>query len=54
MTNITLRERVEKLKLLKTPKERARRLEESPLVHDDPTMDPDRFEDETEVDDKNQ
>ncbi|GJX62758.1 zinc finger CCCH domain-containing protein 19-like protein [Tanacetum coccineum] len=45
---------VEKLNLLKTPEERARRLEEFPLVHDDPTMDPDCSEDETEVDDKNQ
>nr|GEV95158.1 zinc finger CCCH domain-containing protein 19-like [Tanacetum cinerariifolium] len=49
-----LRECVEKLNLLKTPEERARRLEEFPLVHDDPTMDPDCSEDETEVDDKNQ
>ncbi|GJQ98095.1 hypothetical protein Tco_0009234, partial [Tanacetum coccineum] len=49
-----LKEYVEKIKLLKIPEERARRLEEYPLVRDDPTMDPDCFEDETEVDDKNQ
>ncbi|KAL9274011.1 Zinc finger CCCH domain-containing protein [Drosera capensis] len=33
-------ENVEKLQLLKTPKERQRRLDEIPVVHDDPKMDP--------------
>jgi hypothetical protein len=31
---------VEKLKLLSTPEERARRLNEEPKIHADPTMDP--------------
>ncbi|KAL9238252.1 hypothetical protein vseg_012698 [Gypsophila vaccaria] len=35
-----LRECVEKLQLLKTPEERQRRLDETPLVHADPKMDP--------------
>ncbi|XP_051146402.1 zinc finger CCCH domain-containing protein 19-like [Andrographis paniculata] len=35
-----LRECVEKLQLLKTPKERQRRLEEIPEIHSDPKMDP--------------
>ncbi|KAG8057522.1 hypothetical protein GUJ93_ZPchr0002g25154 [Zizania palustris] len=37
----TLRECVEKLQLLSTPEERARRLNEEPEVHADNTMDPD-------------
>ncbi|KAF0895596.1 hypothetical protein E2562_013905 [Oryza meyeriana var. granulata] len=37
----TLRECVEKLQLLSTPEERARRLNEEPEVHADHTMDPD-------------
>ncbi|KAI3736288.1 hypothetical protein L6452_15827 [Arctium lappa] len=38
-----------------TPEERARRLEEFPLIHDDPTMDPDYgSEDDTDSDDKKQ
>ncbi|WVZ68861.1 hypothetical protein U9M48_017743 [Paspalum notatum var. saurae] len=37
----TLRECVEKLKLLSTPEERARRLNEEPEIHADPAMDPD-------------
>ncbi|KAI3745109.1 hypothetical protein L1987_58211 [Smallanthus sonchifolius] len=46
---------VEKLNVLKTPEERARRLEEFPLVHDDPTMDPEfGSEDDTDSDDKKQ
>ncbi|XP_024989540.1 zinc finger CCCH domain-containing protein 19-like [Cynara cardunculus var. scolymus] len=50
-----LRECVEKLHVLKTPEERARRLEEFPLIHDDPTMDPDYgSEDDTDSDDKKQ
>ncbi|KAJ0433967.1 putative chromatin regulator PHD family [Helianthus annuus] len=50
-----LRECVEKLNVLKTPEERARRLEEVPLVHDDPTMDPEYgSEDDTDSDDKKQ
>lgn len=36
----TLRECVEKLQLLKTPEERARRLQDIPVIHDDSTMDP--------------
>ncbi|KQJ91159.1 zinc finger CCCH domain-containing protein 19 [Brachypodium distachyon] len=36
-----LRECVEKLQLLNTPEERARRLKEEPEIHADPTMDPD-------------
>ncbi|KAK9052046.1 hypothetical protein SSX86_028674 [Deinandra increscens subsp. villosa] len=35
-----LRECVEKLEVLKTPEERARRLQDIPVIHDDPTMDP--------------
>ncbi|KAK9691008.1 hypothetical protein RND81_09G170400 [Saponaria officinalis] len=35
-----LRECVEKLQLLKTPEERQRRLDETPVVHADPKMDP--------------
>ncbi|XP_044389837.1 zinc finger CCCH domain-containing protein 19 isoform X3 [Triticum aestivum] len=35
-----LRECVEKLKLLSTPEERARRLKEEPEIHADPAMDP--------------
>ncbi|CAM0952595.1 unnamed protein product [Alopecurus aequalis] len=35
-----LRECVEKLKLLNTPEERARRLKEEPEIHADPAMDP--------------
>ncbi|GAB2218130.1 hypothetical protein Droror1_Dr00001348 [Drosera rotundifolia] len=35
-----LGQNVEKLQLLKTPKERQRRLDEIPVVHDDPKMDP--------------
>lgn len=55
MTCITLRECVEKLNVLKTPEERARRLEEYPLIHDDPTMDPEYgSEDDTDTDDKKQ
>uniref|UniRef100_A0A0E0M3R4 Uncharacterized protein n=1 Tax=Oryza punctata TaxID=4537 RepID=A0A0E0M3R4_ORYPU len=38
---LTLRECVEKLKLLSTPEERVRRLNEEPEVHADHTMDPD-------------
>ncbi|KAI3795437.1 hypothetical protein L1987_38091 [Smallanthus sonchifolius] len=46
---------VEKLSVLKTPEERARRLEEFPLVHDDPTMDPEfGSEDDTDSNDKKQ
>ncbi|KAI7728227.1 hypothetical protein M8C21_023423 [Ambrosia artemisiifolia] len=38
-----------------TPEERARRLDECPLVHDDPTMDPEYgSEDDTDSDDKKQ
>lgn len=36
-----LRECVEKLKLLSTPEERARRLNDEPEIHADPAMDPD-------------
>lgn len=51
----TLRECVEKLNILKTPEERARRLEEIPSIHDDPTMDPDHVsEADTDSDDKKQ
>ena len=32
---------MEKLKLLSTPEERARRLNEEPEIHADPAMDPD-------------
>ncbi|XP_023755230.1 zinc finger CCCH domain-containing protein 19 [Lactuca sativa] len=47
-----LKECVEKLNLLKGPEERARRLEEFPLVHDDPTMDPEyESEEDTNSDD---
>ncbi|XP_076908888.1 zinc finger CCCH domain-containing protein 19-like [Bidens hawaiensis] len=50
-----LRECVEKLNVLKTPEERARRLEEVPLIHEDPTMDPEYgSEDDTDPDDKKQ
>ncbi|KAJ9550230.1 hypothetical protein OSB04_014275 [Centaurea solstitialis] len=46
---------VEKLHVLKTPEERARRLEEFPVIHDDPTMDPEYgSEDDTDSDDKKQ
>ncbi|PWA56507.1 zinc finger, CCCH-type [Artemisia annua] len=41
LTNITLREYVEKLQLLKTPEERERRMREIPNVHSDPKMNPD-------------
>lgn len=51
----TLRECVEKLQILKTPEERARRLEDLPVIHDDPTMDPKHVsEDDTDEDDKKQ
>nr|XP_043633183.1 zinc finger CCCH domain-containing protein 19-like [Erigeron canadensis] len=50
-----LRECVDKLNLLKMPEERARRLEEIPLIHDDPTMDPEHeSDDDTDLDDKKQ
>lgn len=50
-----LRECVEKLQILKTPEERARRLEDLPVIHDDPTMDPKHVsEDDTDEDDKKQ
>ncbi|XP_071697775.1 uncharacterized protein [Rutidosis leptorrhynchoides] len=50
-----LRECVQKLDVLKTPEERARRLEEYPVIHDDPTMDPEYgSEDDTDIDDKKQ
>lgn len=50
-----LKECVEKLNLLKEPEERSRRLEEFPLVHDDPTMDPKyESEEDTNSDDKRQ
>ncbi|KAI3812170.1 hypothetical protein L1987_16876 [Smallanthus sonchifolius] len=46
---------VEKLEVLKTPEERARRLQDIPVIHDDPTMDPNcESEDETNEDDKKQ
>ncbi|KAD4981921.1 hypothetical protein E3N88_18592 [Mikania micrantha] len=46
---------VEKLNVLKTPEERARRLEEFPVIHNDPTMDPEHeSEDDTDPDDKKQ
>jgi hypothetical protein len=41
LTRFTLRECVEKLKLLSTLEERVRRLNEEPKIHADPTMDPD-------------
>ncbi|KAF3646665.1 Zinc finger CCCH domain-containing protein 19 [Capsicum annuum] len=47
----TLRECIEKLELLKTPKERQRRLMEIPEVHADPKMNPD-YESEGEHNDK--
>ena len=40
LTSSTLREYVEKLELLNSPEERKRRLEEVPIVHADPNMDP--------------
>ncbi|KAK9051957.1 hypothetical protein SSX86_028585 [Deinandra increscens subsp. villosa] len=50
-----IQECVEKLNVLKTPEERARRLEEFPLIHEDPTMDPEYgSEDDTDPDDKKQ
>ncbi|KAK1437885.1 hypothetical protein QVD17_03685 [Tagetes erecta] len=46
---------VEKLEVLKTPEERARRLHDIPVIHDDPTMDPKyESEDDTNEDDKKQ
>ncbi|XP_059647605.1 zinc finger CCCH domain-containing protein 19-like [Cornus florida] len=49
-----LRECVEKLQLLKTPKERRRRLEEIPEIHADPNMDPSHeSEEEKEVSEDN-
>ncbi|XP_076926735.1 zinc finger CCCH domain-containing protein 19-like [Bidens hawaiensis] len=50
-----LRECVEKLEVLKTPEERARRLQDIPVIHGDPTMDPScESEDDTKEDDKKQ
>ncbi|KAJ0428473.1 putative chromatin regulator PHD family [Helianthus annuus] len=50
-----LRECVEKLEVLKTPEERARRLQDIPVIHDDPTMDPNHeSEDDTNENDKKQ
>ncbi|XP_024995064.1 zinc finger CCCH domain-containing protein 19-like [Cynara cardunculus var. scolymus] len=50
-----LRECVEKLQLLKTPEERARKLEEFPIIHVDPTMDPNcGSEDDTDEEEKKQ
>ncbi|KAL8267359.1 hypothetical protein R6Q59_004703 [Mikania micrantha] len=50
-----LRECIEKLEVLKKPEERARRLQDIPLIHDDPTMDPKyESEDESNEDDKKQ
>ncbi|GJU95963.1 zinc finger CCCH domain-containing protein 44-like protein [Tanacetum coccineum] len=48
LTNITLREYVEKLQLLKTPEERERRMREIPDVHSDPKMNPDYETDDSE------
>ncbi|XP_068646731.1 zinc finger CCCH domain-containing protein 19-like [Aristolochia californica] len=45
-----LRECVEKLQLLNSPEERARRLQELPEVHSDPNMDPSHESDEEEAD----
>ncbi|GAB2267657.1 hypothetical protein Dimus_002640 [Dionaea muscipula] len=51
----TLRENVEKLQLLKTPEERQRRLDEIPVVHADPNMDPSYdSDDESEIENKQQ
>lgn len=50
-----LRECVEKLQILKTPEDRARRLQDVPVIHDDPTMDPNHVsEDDSDKDDKKQ
>lgn len=51
----TLKECVEKLELLKKPEERVRRLQDIPIIHDDPTMDP-KYESEEDKneDDKKQ
>ncbi|XP_022763175.1 zinc finger CCCH domain-containing protein 19-like isoform X2 [Durio zibethinus] len=50
-----LRECVEKLQILKTPEERQRRLEEIPVIHVDPNMDPSYESEEDEgEDDKRQ
>ncbi|KAJ0731210.1 putative chromatin regulator PHD family [Helianthus annuus] len=43
-----VRECVQKLKILKTPEERERRLREIPVVHSDPKMNPDYESDDTE------
>ncbi|KAK9071433.1 hypothetical protein SSX86_010002 [Deinandra increscens subsp. villosa] len=43
-----VRECVQKLKILKTPEERERRLQEIPEVHSDPKMNPDYESDDTE------
>ncbi|KAI3698812.1 hypothetical protein L2E82_42651 [Cichorium intybus] len=46
---------VEKLQILKTPEDRARRLQDVPVIHDDPTMDPNHVsEDDSDKDDKKQ
>ncbi|KAI7737268.1 hypothetical protein M8C21_023001, partial [Ambrosia artemisiifolia] len=46
---------VEKLEVLKTPEERARRLQDIPVIHDDPAMDPNHeSEDDTNEDDRKQ
>ncbi|GKE17020.1 zinc finger CCCH domain-containing protein 19-like protein, partial [Tanacetum coccineum] len=51
----TLRECVEKLQLLKTPEERARRLQDIPVIHDDSTMDPNHeSENDADENDKKQ
>ncbi|GAB2291756.1 hypothetical protein Dimus_026009 [Dionaea muscipula] len=50
-----LRENVEKLQLLKTPEERRRRLDEIPVVHADPNMDPSHdSDDESPMENKRQ
>ncbi|XP_071692097.1 zinc finger CCCH domain-containing protein 19-like [Rutidosis leptorrhynchoides] len=42
---------VEKLQILKTPEERFRRLQDIPVIHDDPTMDP-KHESEEDADEE--
>nr|XP_043638669.1 zinc finger CCCH domain-containing protein 19-like [Erigeron canadensis] len=50
-----LRECVEKLQVLKTPEERTRRIQDIPVVHDDPTMAPNyESEDNADEDSKKQ
>lgn len=48
LTNSTVRDCVKKLKILKTPEERERRLRAIPEVHSDPKMNPDYESDDTE------